>query len=208
MANYQSSGANNIMAPPLPDRDNNGGNDSGSLQGTCDAVRNYQNNASTAEKEKKYNQQKWGLFETNYQREKGITTEQSLQEIEEFAAGGGKTQGIDSSGGNRYGGSSGGAGGYGGSSGGAGGYGGSSGGAGGYGGSSGGGGFGPGGSSGGYGGGSSGGFGGASRSGGAGGGTGKFGPSGAGGADFFQQHQQKESAKYKPGYMNNQPHKC
>lgn len=36
--------------------------------------------------EKKHNQQKWGLFETNYQREKGITTEESLQEIEQFQA--------------------------------------------------------------------------------------------------------------------------
>merc|ERR1712154_273970 len=29
-------------------------------------------------------QQQWGLFETNYQRNKGISTEQSLNEIEQF----------------------------------------------------------------------------------------------------------------------------
>jgi len=50
--------------------------------GITSTVRAYQNVASDEEKNKKYNQQKWGLFETNYQRTKGITTEQSLQEIE------------------------------------------------------------------------------------------------------------------------------
>lgn len=49
------------------------------------AVRNYTANASVAEREKKYGQQKWGLFETNYQRKKGITTEDSLREIEAAA---------------------------------------------------------------------------------------------------------------------------
>ena len=60
------------------------------LRGVTSAVRTYTANASQAEKEKKYGQQKWGLFETDYQRRKGITTEQSLQEIEEFCAGGGE----------------------------------------------------------------------------------------------------------------------
>lgn len=32
--------------------------------------------------EKKYGQQKWGLFETNSQRARGISTEQSLQELD------------------------------------------------------------------------------------------------------------------------------
>jgi hypothetical protein len=39
-------------------------------------------NAFVLTQDAKYGQQKWGLFETNYQRNKGITTEQSLQEIE------------------------------------------------------------------------------------------------------------------------------
>ena len=54
------------------------------------AVRSYSAAAPQAEKEKKYGQQKWGLFETDYQRRKGITTEQSLQEIEQFCEGGGE----------------------------------------------------------------------------------------------------------------------
>lgn len=57
----------------------------GSLTGTTQAVRSYIASASEEEKEKKYGQQKWGLFETDYQRRKGITTEESLQEIEDFA---------------------------------------------------------------------------------------------------------------------------
>jgi len=52
------------------------------LTGTTQAVRSYAASASQAEKEKKFGQQKWGLFETNYQRNKGITTDESLQEIE------------------------------------------------------------------------------------------------------------------------------
>ena len=57
----------------------------GSLTGTTQAVRSYIATASEEEKEKKYGQQKWGLFETDYQRRKGITTEESLQEIENFS---------------------------------------------------------------------------------------------------------------------------
>jgi len=52
------------------------------LTGTTQAVRSYAESATQAEKEKKYGQQKWGLFETNYQRNKGITTDESLKEIE------------------------------------------------------------------------------------------------------------------------------
>ena len=63
-------------------------NQGGSLTGTTQAVRSYMASASEEEKEKKYGQQKWGLFETDYQRRKGITTEQSLQEIEDFAKNG------------------------------------------------------------------------------------------------------------------------
>merc|ERR1712110_54910 len=36
------------------------------------------------EKTEKKGQQQWGLFETNYQRNKGISTDQSLNEIEQF----------------------------------------------------------------------------------------------------------------------------
>lgn len=52
-----------------------------------DAVRGYAAGASNKEKEAKYGQQKWGLFETNSQRVEGITTEQSLQRIENAMAG-------------------------------------------------------------------------------------------------------------------------
>merc|ERR1712137_1020031 len=58
------------------------------LTGTTGAVRNYMANASEKEKTEKKGQQQWGLFETNYQRNKGITTDKSLQEIEEFCSGG------------------------------------------------------------------------------------------------------------------------
>lgn len=51
-------------------------------EGVCSAVRSYISGATKAETEKKTGQQQWGLFETNYQRTKGITTEESLQEIE------------------------------------------------------------------------------------------------------------------------------
>eukprot|EP00300_Choanocystis_sp_HF-7_P022371 c21616_g1_i1.p1 GENE.c21616_g1_i1~~c21616_g1_i1.p1 ORF type:complete len:199 (+),score=40.47 c21616_g1_i1:30-626(+) len=54
------------------------------LSGVTGAVRDHMNNASASEKSGTSGQQKWGLFETNYQRTKGITTEQSLQEIEAF----------------------------------------------------------------------------------------------------------------------------
>jgi len=67
-----------------------GGHTTSELRGVTSAVRDYTANASQAEKEKKYGQQKWGLFETDYQRRKGITTEQSLQEIEAFCDGGGE----------------------------------------------------------------------------------------------------------------------
>jgi len=60
------------------------------MVGVTGAVRSYTANASAEEKERKYGQQKWGLFETDYQRRKGITTEQSLQEIEDFCANGGE----------------------------------------------------------------------------------------------------------------------
>jgi len=62
--------------------------------GVTGSVRAYTASASDAEKEKKYGQQKWGLFETNYQRTKGITTDQSLDEIDNFATGNyGRNQG-------------------------------------------------------------------------------------------------------------------
>lgn len=49
------------------------------------AVRGYLDGASDKEKNEKTGQQKWGLFETNYQRNKGITTHQSLDEIDHAA---------------------------------------------------------------------------------------------------------------------------
>jgi len=60
------------------------------MVGVTGAVRSYTANATPEERERKYGQQKWGLFETDYQRRKGITTEQSLQEIEDFCANGGE----------------------------------------------------------------------------------------------------------------------
>jgi len=55
------------------------------LTGVTSGVRSYINNASEDEKNSKKGQQSWGLFETNYQRNKGITTHQSLDEIEQFS---------------------------------------------------------------------------------------------------------------------------
>jgi len=84
-------------APSTPPRNSTaaayeaaGGHTTGELRGVTSAVRDYTAHASQAEKDKKYGQQKWGLFETDYQRRKGITTEQSLQEIEAFCDGGGE----------------------------------------------------------------------------------------------------------------------
>jgi hypothetical protein len=54
------------------------------LQATT-ATRSYVSAASEAEKDSRKGQQKWGLFETNYQRNKGISTAESMQEIEDFA---------------------------------------------------------------------------------------------------------------------------
>jgi len=71
------------------------------------AVRGYMAGASDKEKESKTGQQKWGLFETNYQRTKGITTEQSLQEIEDamknFNGGNSQTTGTSGSSSNSFG---------------------------------------------------------------------------------------------------------
>jgi len=76
-----------ILAPKLGESRKPGG-DISELSGVTSGVRAYTAAASEEEKEKKYGQQKWGLFETNYQRTKGITTEQSLQEIEAAVNGG------------------------------------------------------------------------------------------------------------------------
>eukprot|EP01094_Clydonella_sp_ATCC50884_P022901 TRINITY_DN5364_c0_g1_i1.p2 TRINITY_DN5364_c0_g1~~TRINITY_DN5364_c0_g1_i1.p2 ORF type:complete len:228 (-),score=80.97 TRINITY_DN5364_c0_g1_i1:256-939(-) len=168
---------------------------SDTMTGVTGAVRSYAANASEEEKEKKYGQQKWGLFETNYQRNKKITTEESLQEIEEFCGGGGAVPGrMDGSG------SAGGRGGSAGSAGSAG-----------YGSSSGGGGGGfeihsssssSAGRAGGGAGGGSAGFGSTQR-GTAGGGTQHFGPGGNAGDSFFSQHQQNEKKKYMPQHSLN-----
>lgn len=144
------------------------------LTGTTQAVRSYAASAPQAEKEKKYGQQEWGLFETNYQRNKGITTDDSLKEIEDFSKHGVVPGGGVLGGGGGRGASGGGGGGFGSAGGGGGG-----------------GGFGAGGAGG-------GGFG---SAGGAGAqGSLPFGPGGDAGAAFFSQHQQKEAAKYKPGF--------
>jgi hypothetical protein len=52
---------------------------------TTAATRSYEASASDAEKSSAKGAQKWGLFETNYQRKKGITTDESMAEIEQFA---------------------------------------------------------------------------------------------------------------------------
>lgn len=56
------------------------------LSDVTQAVRNFKEstNKDADLRYQKKGQQKWKLFETNYQREKGISLEQSLQEIEEF----------------------------------------------------------------------------------------------------------------------------
>lgn len=56
------------------------------LSDVTGAVRRFKGNTNQDSdlRYQKQGQQKWNLFETNYQREKGITLEQSLQEIEEF----------------------------------------------------------------------------------------------------------------------------
>eukprot|EP00727_Mastigamoeba_balamuthi_P007064 m51a1_g2979 hypothetical protein (196) ;mRNA; f:717412-718258 len=158
------------------------------LTSVTSAVRNYAASASQEERDKKYGQQQWGLFETDSQRRRNITTEQSLQEIEDFSRNGVTMppSGVDTvhGAGSRgpalpprdAAGSAGSAGQYGSAAGG------------------------PGGA---------GGFGSAgngsaaefdSRGRAAGSGTGSF-PTGANtGASFFAQHQQREAAKYKPGY--------
>eukprot|EP01130_Rhizamoeba_saxonica_P018978 TRINITY_DN96_c0_g1_i1.p1 TRINITY_DN96_c0_g1~~TRINITY_DN96_c0_g1_i1.p1 ORF type:complete len:205 (-),score=51.85 TRINITY_DN96_c0_g1_i1:59-673(-) len=89
----------------------------GNLPQVTDAVRGYAANATDEEVAKRAGKQQWGLFETNYQRNKGISTEQSLQEIENFVGG---SQGGASRGGNTGSGSTGSAGYRGGSAGGAG----------------------------------------------------------------------------------------
>ncbi|KAL6045900.1 Immunoglobulin like and fibronectin type III domain containing 1, tandem duplicate 1 [Balamuthia mandrillaris] len=150
-----------------------------------DAIRSAVNRTSPKDQEKKYGQQEWRLFETNYQRNKGISLDESLQEIENASkygvpvrTGGGAAgaAGSTSSSSTSFGAGGGGGAGFG--AGGAGGGGAS---------------FGPGGAGG------AGGVG-FGRSGGAGAGTGKFDERTDAGAAFFNQHQVKEAAKYKPGY--------
>jgi zinc-ribbon domain len=57
----------------------------GDLQTVTGAVRAYAADATTAEKEKRYGQQKFKLFETHSQRQEGITLDESLQRIENFS---------------------------------------------------------------------------------------------------------------------------
>lgn len=142
------------------------------------AVRDYVASAPAAERERRYGQQQWGLFETDYQRRKGISTEESLQEIEDFAAHGARPppaprpsagpgaavqqqqqQSPSSSSGGGL---------------------------------------------------SAGRFGGGGVASGPAARTDRFGPGGAGGgadagASFFAQHQQREAAKFKPGYRGAPP---
>ena len=58
--------------------------DSPNLTSVTSAVRSYAASASTEERKKIWTT-KMGTFETNYQRNKGITTDESLQEIENFS---------------------------------------------------------------------------------------------------------------------------
>jgi uncharacterized membrane protein YgcG len=180
------------------------------LTGVTSAVREYAAHAPPAEKDRKYGQQQWGLFETDYQRRKGdhnikkkirkkfenthtrtltrathctgITTDQSLDEIEDFAHHGpraqpaagrppGATAAVEGGAPPLNAGS-----------------------------------FGPGGAGSGADGGGSGGGGGGSGGAGAarraGAGTGSMPTGGNAGAHFFEQHKAKEQAKYKPGYRS------
>eukprot|EP00013_Stygamoeba_regulata_P021007 CAMPEP_0177650980 /NCGR_PEP_ID=MMETSP0447-20121125/12263_1 /TAXON_ID=0 /ORGANISM="Stygamoeba regulata, Strain BSH-02190019" /LENGTH=223 /DNA_ID=CAMNT_0019153949 /DNA_START=97 /DNA_END=768 /DNA_ORIENTATION=- len=165
------------------------------LTSVTGGVRSYMAGATEAEKTEKKGQQKWGLFETNYQRKKGITTDESLREIDEFARGGVVvTHGVDSSSSSSAGGAGSGSGGFGSSGRAVGG--GSSGGAG-----SGSGGFGSAGRT------TGGSAAGATPSGGigefgrrAGAGTGQLPRGGNAGDAYFSQYQQKEKEKYKPGF--------
>jgi hypothetical protein len=56
-----------------------------SLLQTTQATKQYVASATADEQQSRKGQQQWGLFETNYQRTKGISTAESMQEIEDFA---------------------------------------------------------------------------------------------------------------------------
>lgn len=60
--------------------------DDKTLSDVTHAVKNFKasTNPDADLRYQRKGQQKWNLFETNYQREKGISLEQSLKEIEEF----------------------------------------------------------------------------------------------------------------------------
>jgi len=174
---FCSQCGNKVNSGPI----SGGGYTGKDLNTVTGGIRKYIDGASEKEKTDKTGKQKWGLFETNYQRNKGISTHQSLDEIENFAKHG-VTVSTSPSGGRGGRGSGGSGGGYGG------GFGGGGGGGGGGGFGSGGGGF--GGSGGGYG------------DGGGGGGVGnkQFPQGGNKGATFFAMMKEREAAKYKPGY--------
>lgn len=85
--NYRTIGeADGILAPTLGQSSKVSTREQAA--GITSTVRAFTNAATEEQKNAKYNQQKWGMFETNYQRNKGITTEQSLQEIEAVMGGG------------------------------------------------------------------------------------------------------------------------
>jgi len=157
------------------------------LTNTTSAVRAVAAAQTDADKSKTYGQQKWGLFETNYQRSTNTTLDESLNEIDRFAKGGvivGQTLSTTNSGkgsaGNspssshstttstttttRSGGSAGSPGSLNPGK------------------------FGPGS--------------GARQAPNSNAGAAKFKPGGNAGAAFLNQHKAKEAAKYKPGYMN------
>jgi len=57
-------------------------NDEKKMGTVTSAIRS--NKASEENKERKHHQQGWGLFETNYQREKGINVQSSMKEIDDY----------------------------------------------------------------------------------------------------------------------------
>ena len=54
------------------------------MRNVTSAVRTVDAGLSQEQRERKEGKQQWSMFETNYQRNKGITTQQSLDEIDDF----------------------------------------------------------------------------------------------------------------------------
>eukprot|EP01129_Flabellula_baltica_P007490 TRINITY_DN291_c0_g1_i1.p1 TRINITY_DN291_c0_g1~~TRINITY_DN291_c0_g1_i1.p1 ORF type:complete len:170 (-),score=31.73 TRINITY_DN291_c0_g1_i1:48-557(-) len=67
------------------------------MSGLTNQIRTYSDNATEKEVNDRKTSQNWGLFENNSHRTRGITTEQSLQELEAFNRNG-QLPGLSSSG--------------------------------------------------------------------------------------------------------------